>query len=68
MEESRYMDIKKVCRYTCRSTSSIYKKVMKKEIPYIKVGGKLIFDKIKIDEWMLNGGNNGFDLPDIPLN
>jgi hypothetical protein len=29
---------------------------MKREIPYIKVGGKLIFDKIKIDEWMLNGG------------
>ena len=32
--------------------STIYKKTCAKQIPYIKVGGQLRFDKVKIDEWL----------------
>lgn len=39
---------------------------MNKEIPFIKVGGKVIFDKVQIDFWMLNGGQMSDDIPDFP--
>lgn len=66
MEQNRFLDVKKVCKYTCLSKSYIYKRVMNKEIPYIKVGGKVIFDRVQIDVWMLNGGQMTEDIPEFP--
>ena len=68
MKENRFLDVTKVCKHTNFSKSTIYKRVMNNEIPFIKVRGKLIFDRVQIDEWMLNGGQNDFDIPDVPLN
>ena len=66
MEQNRFLDTKKVCKYTCLSKSTIYKKVMTKTIPFIKVGAKTIFDREQIDVWMLNGGQMSNDIPEFP--
>jgi excisionase family DNA binding protein len=34
------------------SSKVIYRLIDKKEIPYIKIGGKYLFDKQKIVEWL----------------
>lgn len=66
MEQNRFLDVRKVCKYTCLSKSTIYKYLMKKTIPHVKVGGKVIFDKEQIDVWMLNGGQMTDDIPEFP--
>ncbi len=66
METNRFFDMNKVCTYTCLSKSTVYKKVMNKEIPFIKIGKKTIFDREQIDVWMLNGGRMSSDIPEFP--
>jgi excisionase family DNA binding protein len=66
MEQNRFLDLKSVCKYTSLSKSYIYKKVMHKTIPFIKVGSKTIFDREQIDVWMLNGGRMSSDIPEFP--
>ena len=66
MEQKRFFDVNKVCEYTCLSKSTIYKYLMNKTIPHVKIGGKVIFDKEQIDVWMLNGGQMTDDIPEFP--
>lgn len=66
METNRFLDMNTVSKYTCLSKSTVYKKVMNKEIPFIKIGKKTIFDREQIDVWMLNGGQMDCDIPEFP--
>jgi excisionase family DNA binding protein len=37
-----------------KSPSTLYKLTMRKEIPYIKLGGAVRFDEQRIDAWILS--------------
>ena len=39
---------------------TIYKKVCLGEIPYMKRGGKLYFNRKKLEQWILEGENNDY--------
>ena len=49
------MDTKQVSEYLKLAVPTIYDKVHKREIPHLKTGNKLYFDKNEIDGWLLNG-------------
>ena len=55
MPIKRWLDINELHGYLGISESKIYKMVMKHEIPYRKIGGRLLFGSREIDEWMLKG-------------
>lgn len=55
MTEQRYMDIKSLTQYIPLKTSTIYSMVSRKQIPFNKVGSKLVFDRIEIDDWITQG-------------
>jgi excisionase family DNA binding protein len=46
------MNAVELARYLRLSKSSIYKKVMKREIPFIKATGTLLFNQDEIDQWL----------------
>jgi excisionase family DNA binding protein len=39
------------------SSSKLYSLVKKKEIPHIKLGGKILFDKAKVQTWLETQSN-----------
>lgn len=47
-----YLKINELSAYIKLSKSSIYKKVMKREIPFIKATGSLLFNQDEIDLWL----------------
>jgi len=66
MTETRFLDIKRMAEYIYLSKSKIYKMVSKDEIPYIKIGSRVLFDKEQIDQWVLCGGVLPEELPQLP--
>ncbi|UZT97053.1 helix-turn-helix domain-containing protein [Chryseobacterium fluminis] len=57
MEENRYMDLNSLIKYIPFTKATIYSKVNRKQIPFKKIGKKLIFSKQEIDRWIDEGGN-----------
>jgi excisionase family DNA binding protein len=66
MTVKRYMDIKGLGEYIHLSKSTIYTMVNNKEIPFVKVRARLLFDTIVIDEWLKNGCRMNDELPKLP--
>lgn len=50
-------DIKELSSYLNISISLIRKLVRNKDIPYNRIGVKLLFDKNEIDNWLKRGKN-----------
>ncbi len=48
----KLMNAGELARYLRLSKSSIYKKVMRREIPFIKATGSLLFNQEEIDLWL----------------
>jgi excisionase family DNA binding protein len=67
MIESRFLDIQGVCKYIHLSRSSVYKMVSRNEIPFHKVGSRVLFDIHEIDRFVLNGGRKDEDIPRLPM-
>ena len=63
MKSTRFLDVQGVSEYTSLSKSTIYKRVMRCTIPYLKVGKRVLFDTVQIDEWLLNEGDMVHELP-----
>ena len=59
----RYFTVDQVSAYLNRSPGAIRNLVMRKIIPYRKVGGRLAFDRIQIDRWVAL--SEGIDLEEI---
>jgi excisionase family DNA binding protein len=53
----KIMTVKEVAKYLKVSTSTIYHKVLKNEIPSAQIGKKRVFPKSKIDDWINTGGS-----------
>lgn len=56
MEENRYMDLNSLIKYIPFTKATIYSKVNRNQIPFKKIGKKLIFSKRDIDSWIDDGG------------
>ncbi|MCH8041465.1 MAG: helix-turn-helix domain-containing protein [Nitrospinae bacterium] len=48
----RLIDIRAVADYTGLSTHTLYTMVSQRRIPFVKLGGKLLFDVGLLDEWI----------------
>ncbi len=46
-------DVKQLAEYLNVSISLIRKLVKNKDIPYVRLGVKILFSKIEIDKWLL---------------
>ncbi len=56
--DSIMLDIKQLSEFLNVSTSMIRKLVRKKEIPFNRIGVKLLFSKSEIDNWLKENQNN----------
>jgi predicted DNA-binding transcriptional regulator AlpA len=66
MKENIYMDLNSLLNYIPLKKSTIYSKVSRKQIPYRKIGKKLIFNKIEINNWINNSGKHIAPAEDFP--
>lgn len=69
MKYEKYMDIKSLVEYIPLTISTVYTMVHKQKIPFNKIGKKLVFDRIEIDDWIKNGRKNKqkITLPQIKI-
>jgi excisionase family DNA binding protein len=68
MTNKEFMDIGTLSEYLNLSTSTLYKKVHNKTIPFLKIGSRTLFDKVEIDKWVRRGGQMAdSELPNLPL-
>ena len=58
---SNMLDVKQLSEYLNISISLIRKLVRKNEIPYNKIGAKLLFPKSDVDNWLKNNQNGSED-------
>lgn len=56
MAEDTYMDINTLLNYVPLKKTTIYSMVSRKQIPFKKIGKKLIFSKNEINTWINSGG------------
>ena len=50
---SNMFDVKQLAEYLNVSIGLIRKLVKNKDIPYVRLGVKILFSKIEIDKWLL---------------
>lgn len=55
---SNMLDVKQLSEYLNVSISLIRKLVRNKDIPYNRLGVKLLFSKLEIDKWLLEQQND----------
>jgi excisionase family DNA binding protein len=58
-----YLTIFELSKYIKRSAGAIRNLVLRRKIPYRKVGGRLLFDKDEIDKWIKT--SEGISLEEI---
>ena len=66
MNEKKFLDMDELVEYIKVSKSFLYKRVCYKTIPFVKLGNRTVFVKEQIDQWVINGGQKGVDLPELP--
>ena len=66
MEERKFLDVQELTDYIHMSESYVYKMVSKQLIPHIKLGTRTLFERNQIDNWVINGGRLGEELPSLP--
>jgi len=66
MKENKFLDVQGLTEYIHMSESYVYKMVSNKSIPHIKLGTRTLFERNQIDNWVINGGRFGDELPSLP--
>ena len=51
MSRNRYMTYKQPAEYLGIRESALYKLVQRRRVPYGKRGRRLIYDKVRLDDW-----------------
>ncbi len=71
--EKQFLEMNEASTFLRISKSTLYKKVMRKEIPYYKMGNKTIFDRVELIDFIkgcfknTNAAQlNEFDLLTLP--
>jgi excisionase family DNA binding protein len=57
MAENDFLTVSECSEWLRLGKSTIYSLVQKNEIPHIKVGGKILFERAKIKIWIDNKSN-----------
>jgi excisionase family DNA binding protein len=57
-KECLYLNVRELSKHIKLSKSSIYKMVMRREIPFIKATGTLLFKQDVIDQWLSQHSRN----------
>src|SRR5436190_20144083 len=65
--EPRWLDVDAASRYLCMSVHALYHRIGRRQIPYVKQGRMIRFDRFALDRWMAKGVRNGFDETRRPL-
>ena len=66
MQENRFMDVPALAEYIHMAKSTVYKMVSNKTVPFSKIGSRTLFDRVQIDQWVINGGVMEDKLPSLP--
>ncbi|MDM1556334.1 helix-turn-helix domain-containing protein [Chryseobacterium indologenes] len=66
MTNNIYMDINSLTNYIPLTKSTIYSMVSRNQIPYRKIGKKLIFNKEDINNWIEKGGRKNIPEKNLP--
>lgn len=48
-------DVEQAAEYLGYSRETLYKKVQREQVPYVKIGGMLRFDAAELDQWIEDG-------------
>jgi len=57
MATTDFLTVKELSQWIRLSCSKIYSLIGSNEIPYSKIGGKILFDKEKISNWIEEKSN-----------
>ncbi len=60
------MDVPALAEYIHMAKSTVYKMVSNKTVPFSKIGSRTLFDRVQIDQWVINGGVKEDKLPTLP--
>lgn len=52
MNEKEYLTVKELCEWIRLSQSKVYALINNNEIPYSRIGGKILFNREKIKIWI----------------
>ena len=52
LKNPNILNIQEASVYTNLSTSYLYKLVAKKEVPHLRAGYKILFNKFDLDKWL----------------
>jgi predicted DNA-binding transcriptional regulator AlpA len=66
MTEQKFWDLNSLIENIPLKKSTVYSMVSRKQIPYKKIGKKLIFDQREILIWLNNGNKNITDEESFP--
>jgi hypothetical protein len=58
---TEYFDVQSLSHYIPRSPGAIRNLVLRRTIPFRKVGGRLIFEREEIDKWIRSSEGLSFD-------
>jgi len=50
--ERRYLDVKAASSYLCMTEGAVYAAVARRQIPFRRLGRKLVFDAVELDAYM----------------
>ena len=50
--ERRYLDVKGAAAYLCMTEGAVYAAVARRQIPFRRLGRKLVFDAVELDAYM----------------
>lgn len=56
--ENAMLDVRQLAKYLNISISLVRKLVRNNDIPYNRIGVKLLFSKLEIDKWLKESQNN----------
>ena len=58
--EPRWLDVDTAAQYLCMSRHALYHRVSRRQIPFVRRGRIVRFDRQALDRWMSKGERNGF--------
>jgi excisionase family DNA binding protein len=48
----KYLNVKSASKYLTLAKSTIYTYVHYRQIPFVKIGDRIVFEKAKLDRWV----------------
>ena len=57
----RYLNVNQISNYLNRSPGAIRNLVLRRAIPFRKPAGRLLFDRLEIDEWIKKSEGIGLE-------